>query len=158
MINFIVWLIAGVAIGCLAALILRDRSSLLVNIVVGIIGVILTGYLLMPMLHLGTIDQGNFNFLALFVSLGITIVLLAVVNSIRFFRNRGVSDDIIKSKWAQIRTHIPTRWNKLTEEDVDKIDGDHDRFIKILQERYRCTPKQAEEQLQGYLQAAVRET
>ena len=31
MINFIVWLIAGVAIGCLAALIVRDRSSLLVN-------------------------------------------------------------------------------------------------------------------------------
>jgi len=158
MINFIIWLIAGAAIGFLPTLIKRDRSGLRLNIVLGIVGVFFTGYLVMPMFHLGTINQENLNFPALLISLGITIVFLAIVNSIRFFRNRGVSNDVLQSKWMQIREKINTRWNRLTEEDIDKIDGKHDRFIDILQERYGLAKRQAEEQLQGYLKAVTRKS
>ncbi|MEW5868535.1 MAG: hypothetical protein AB1894_04615 [Chloroflexota bacterium] len=156
MINYVIWLIAGAAIGSLAALILRDRKALLRNVFLGIVGVILSGYLLAPLLHLGTINQQDFNFPALLVALVVTMVLLAIANSVRFFRNRPVSKAVLESKWVQVRSQVGTRWNKLSKEDVDEIDGKYDRFIAVIQKRYGCGREQAEEQLQGYLKAITR--
>jgi len=156
MINFVVWLIAGAVIGGLATVIVRDRSSLKLNIVVGIVCTILTGFLLAPMIHLGTINQEIFNIPALLVSLGTAVVVLSVVNLNRFYKNRAVSNEVITSKWKQVRDKIPTRWTRLTEDDIDKIDGKHDQFISTLQERYGCAKEQAEDQLQGYLKAITR--
>jgi len=155
--NYIVWIVAGAVIGLITVLIMRDRSWLL-NIVLGMVSAILSGYLLIPMIHLGTINQENFNTLGLLVSLGSAVALLAIVNSIRLYRNRDVPDDVLESKWIQVRNKIHTRWSRLTEEDIDKIDGKYDQFIGMLQERYGCAKEQAEDQLQGYLKAITRKS
>jgi uncharacterized membrane protein YeaQ/YmgE (transglycosylase-associated protein family) len=57
----------------------------LLNIVVGIIGAFLGGLLLAPMFGTGTINQGDFSFSSLLVSLVGAVVLLAIVG---FFRKR----------------------------------------------------------------------
>jgi uncharacterized protein YjbJ (UPF0337 family) len=66
-----------------------------------------------------------------------------------------VSDDVIEAKWARVREKIHVRWGKLTEEDIDQIDGKHDEFIRILQVRYGCDKDKAEDDLQGFLRAVV---
>jgi uncharacterized membrane protein YeaQ/YmgE (transglycosylase-associated protein family) len=83
MVNFLVWLIAGAVIGWAATSIMRDRSNLLLNIIVGVVGAFVAGYLLTPLFHISTINQGNFSIPALLVSLGGAVILLAVVNVFR---------------------------------------------------------------------------
>ena len=80
MINFIVWLIVGGIIGWVASMIMRTREGLLLNIIVGIVGAFIAGLVLTPFFGISTINQNNFSFPALMVSLLGAIILLAVVN------------------------------------------------------------------------------
>ena len=54
-----------------------------VNIVVGIIGAMVAGFLLTPLFGIGTINQNSFSLPALFVSPLGAIILLAIVNLFR---------------------------------------------------------------------------
>jgi uncharacterized membrane protein YeaQ/YmgE (transglycosylase-associated protein family) len=85
MINFLVWLIVGGIIGWVASLIMRTNAQqgLLLNIVVGIVGAFVAGWLLTPFFGVGTINQSNFSVPAMLVSLGGAVILLAIVNLMR---------------------------------------------------------------------------
>jgi uncharacterized membrane protein YeaQ/YmgE (transglycosylase-associated protein family) len=85
MVNFIVWLIVGGVIGWFASMLMRTdgQQGILLNIVVGIVGAALGGWLLAPALGTGTINQGSFSLGSLLVSLLGAVVLLAVVNLLR---------------------------------------------------------------------------
>ncbi len=80
MVNFIVWIIVGGIIGWVASMIMRTRGGLLINIIVGIVGAFIAGLVLTPLLGIGTINQNNFSFPALVVSLLGAIILLAIVS------------------------------------------------------------------------------
>jgi len=47
-----------------------------------------------------------------------------------------MNKDIIKGKWLQLKGDIRKRWGKLTDDDMDEVQGDAERFIGKLQERY----------------------
>ena len=85
--NFIVWLIVGGLLGWVASMIMgtNDRQGLVLNVVVGIVGAALGGFLLAPMLGTGTINQGDLSMSSLVVSLLGAVILLAIVG---FFRRR----------------------------------------------------------------------
>jgi uncharacterized membrane protein YeaQ/YmgE (transglycosylase-associated protein family) len=61
---------------------------MLIDIVVGIVGAFVAGYLLTPLFGISTINQNNFSLPALLVSLGGAVILLAVVNLFRRGRVR----------------------------------------------------------------------
>jgi uncharacterized membrane protein YeaQ/YmgE (transglycosylase-associated protein family)/uncharacterized protein YjbJ (UPF0337 family) len=152
--NSITWLFAGAVLGLLASIVVRRRhSAYLLNILVGTVGAFLGGFLLYPMFHISVINSGAFNLPALLVSLGGAVFLLVVVNLFR--RENNVNNQTIERRWAQVSAQIHTRWGKLTEEDVAKIDGNHNRFIDTLQARYGCTKNEAEDQIQRYLKAVL---
>jgi len=83
--NFIIWIVVGGILGWLASLVMRTdaQQGLLLNIVVGIIGALLGGWLLAPLFGTGTINQNDFSFPSLLVSFLGAIVLLAIVNLFR---------------------------------------------------------------------------
>jgi uncharacterized membrane protein YeaQ/YmgE (transglycosylase-associated protein family) len=83
--NFILWLIIGGILGWIASLIMGtdEQQGVFLNIVVGVVGALLAGFLLTPLFGVGTINQSNFSLPALFVSLLGAIVLLAIVNLFR---------------------------------------------------------------------------
>jgi uncharacterized membrane protein YeaQ/YmgE (transglycosylase-associated protein family) len=83
MVNFIVWIIVGALIGWVASQLMGQREGLLMNIIVGIVGAFIAGYVISPLLHIGTINQNNFSLPALLVSLLGAILLLAVVSVFR---------------------------------------------------------------------------
>jgi uncharacterized membrane protein YeaQ/YmgE (transglycosylase-associated protein family) len=85
MINLILILIVGGLIGWLASIVMRTNAQqgVLLNVVVGIVGALLAGFLLAPLLGTGTITQGNFSLPALLVSLLGAVILLAIVNLFR---------------------------------------------------------------------------
>lgn len=80
--NFIIWLVIGGLIGWVASKIMRTdaQQGLILNVVVGIVGAFLGGWLLSPLVGVGTINQNAFSLPAMLVSLGGAVILLAIVN------------------------------------------------------------------------------
>jgi uncharacterized membrane protein YeaQ/YmgE (transglycosylase-associated protein family) len=83
--NFIIWIVVGGIIGWLASMVMRTdaQQGLFLNIVVGIVGAFLGGWLLAPMFGTGTINQNDFSLASLFVSFLGAVVLLMIVNLFR---------------------------------------------------------------------------
>lgn len=79
--GIIIWLVVGGVVGWLASIIMgRDnQQGLLMNIIVGIVGALLAGWLISPLVGVGTINEG-ITIGSFLVSLGGAIVLLFIVN------------------------------------------------------------------------------
>ena len=86
MINFIIWLLFGALIGWLASIVMRTdaQQGALMNIVVGIVGAFLGGFLA-SMLGFGgsNINNNDFSLSGLLVAFIGAVVLLAIVNLVR---------------------------------------------------------------------------
>ena len=88
--NFIIWLVVGGIIGWLASMVMRTdaQQGMLLNVVVGIIGAVLGGWLISPLIGAGTINQNDFSLPGLIVSFLGAVILLAIVNLFRRGRVR----------------------------------------------------------------------
>jgi uncharacterized protein YjbJ (UPF0337 family) len=51
-------------------------------------------------------------------------------------REDYMNADVFKGQWKQLKGDIKMRWNKLTDDDIDTIDGAMDKLEGRLQERY----------------------
>lgn len=80
-VTVIIWLVIGGIVGWLASLIMKTdaQQGILLNVVVGIVGAFLAGWLISPLVGVGTINQGV-SIGSILVSLVGAIVLLAIVN------------------------------------------------------------------------------
>jgi uncharacterized protein YjbJ (UPF0337 family) len=47
-----------------------------------------------------------------------------------------MNDDVFKGQWKQLRGEVRKRWNKLTDDDLDVVDGTIEKLEGRLQERY----------------------
>jgi uncharacterized membrane protein YeaQ/YmgE (transglycosylase-associated protein family) len=83
--QIVLWLVAGGVVGWVAALLMKRRDGILIDIVIGIVGAVLGGWFIAPLVGASTIDQGAFTPAALLVSLAGAVLLLAIVN----FGRRG---------------------------------------------------------------------
>lgn len=83
--TLILIIIVGGIIGWLASLIMRTdaQQGILLNIIVGIVGALLGGFLLAPLLGGGSITSGDFSVPNLLISLLGAVILLAIVNLVR---------------------------------------------------------------------------
>ncbi|HEY0602387.1 MAG TPA: GlsB/YeaQ/YmgE family stress response membrane protein [Herpetosiphonaceae bacterium] len=83
--GLIIWLIVGGIVGWLASIIMRTdaQQGLLLNIVVGIIGALLGGWLFGAIFNEGTINQNPLDLGSILVSLLGAVVLLGIVNLFR---------------------------------------------------------------------------
>ena len=82
--NIIIYLVVAAVIGWIATEIMHDRSNLLINIVVAVVGAFLAGWFISPLLHVGTINDA-ITIPTMLVTLLGAIILLAIVH---FFTHR----------------------------------------------------------------------
>ena len=82
-------IIVGGILGWIASKIMHTdaQQGIFLNIVVGIVGAALAGFLLSPLLGIPSINSGDFSLGALLISLVGAVLLLAIVN---FFRRGRV--------------------------------------------------------------------
>ena len=87
--GIIIWLIVGGIVGWLASIIMKTdgQQGILLNVVVGIIGALLAGFIISPLVGVGTINSG-LSVGTFLVSLVGAVVLLAIVNLFRRGRAR----------------------------------------------------------------------
>jgi uncharacterized protein YjbJ (UPF0337 family) len=58
--------------------------------------------------------------------------------------------DIISGDWKRFRGKIKEQWGKLTDDDLDRIEGKRDQLLGVLQRRYGVARDEAEKQLSGF--------
>jgi len=63
-------------------------------------------------------------------------------------------DYLLQGNWRQLCILAQKRWAKLSEDDIDQIQGRWDLLVEKLQERYGYTKLQAEQQIMDWLQEA----
>jgi uncharacterized protein YjbJ (UPF0337 family) len=63
-----------------------------------------------------------------------------------------MNQDILAGKWKQMRGELKTWWGKLTDDDFDRIGGQKDKLVGLIQERYGYTREQAEQEIERRLQ------
>jgi len=87
--NISVWLVVGGVVGWLASLIVRTdaQQGIVLNVVVGIVGALIGGWVISPMVGVGSINEG-ISVGSFLVSLVGAVVLLAIVNLFRRGRLR----------------------------------------------------------------------
>lgn len=59
--------------------------------------------------------------------------------------------DQLKGSWSIVRGKIQEQWGKLTNDDLDVIDGRHDQLIGRIQQRYGKVREDAEREVDGWL-------
>jgi uncharacterized membrane protein YeaQ/YmgE (transglycosylase-associated protein family) len=80
--NIIIYLIAAAVIGWVATSLMHDRSNLLLNIVIAVIGAFLAGWFLSPLFGIGTINDA-ITLPTMLVTLLGSVILIAIVRLIR---------------------------------------------------------------------------
>jgi uncharacterized protein YjbJ (UPF0337 family) len=64
-----------------------------------------------------------------------------------------MNSDILKGKWTQVKGEVRSKWGKLTDDDLTQIEGETEKMIGKLQERYGYGRQQAEKELNDFLNA-----
>jgi uncharacterized membrane protein YeaQ/YmgE (transglycosylase-associated protein family) len=87
--NIIIWLAIGGLVGWVASLVMRTdaQQGVFLNVVVGIVGAVIAGWFISPLIGVPTINQDALSLGAIVVSLIGAVILLAVVSLFR----RGVA-------------------------------------------------------------------
>jgi len=82
--NIIIYLIAAAVVGWVASEIMKDRASLLINIVVGVVGAFLAGLLISPLVGVPPISVGGaFSIGTMLVSLVGAVIVIWIVHLLR---------------------------------------------------------------------------
>ena len=80
--NIIIYLVVAAVIGWVASEIMKDRSNLVINIIVAVAGAFLAGWFISPLLGVGTINDA-ITFPTMLVTLLGSVILLVFVRMIR---------------------------------------------------------------------------
>jgi uncharacterized protein YjbJ (UPF0337 family) len=67
-----------------------------------------------------------------------------------------MNEDILAGKWKQLRGEIREKWGDLTDDDLDRVAGQRDKLVGILQERYGYTRDEAAMHVDDFTRDAER--
>jgi len=59
--------------------------------------------------------------------------------------------DVLVGSWNQLREPVKGWWNKLTDDDLDSINGKYDKLVSVLQKRYGYSARHARAQVKQRL-------
>jgi uncharacterized protein YjbJ (UPF0337 family) len=68
-------------------------------------------------------------------------------------RTMKMIQDMIRSKWSSLGDRLQTKWNKLTDNDVRRSDGDRHYLAGRLQERYGIAMEKARVEVKEFERA-----
>ena len=62
-----------------------------------------------------------------------------------------MNEDVFAGQWKQIRGALKSWWGNLTDDDFEKIGGQKDKLIGVIQERYGYNPEHAQNEVERRL-------
>ena len=62
-----------------------------------------------------------------------------------------LNTDVLKGKWQQLKGEARIQWGKLTDDDLDQIQGNAEKLTGKLQERYGYAKDQAQKEVDDFI-------
>jgi uncharacterized protein YjbJ (UPF0337 family) len=59
--------------------------------------------------------------------------------------------DQVQTNWTQAKSKLHDQWEKLTEQDLDWIDGQKDRLLSALKDRYGMEVEKAKAEVERWV-------
>jgi uncharacterized protein YjbJ (UPF0337 family) len=61
-----------------------------------------------------------------------------------------MNSDILKGNWKQFKGEIQKQWGKLTDDDLDVIQGQYEKLVGRVQERYGYERERAQQEVDDF--------
>jgi len=68
-----------------------------------------------------------------------------------------MNSDQLKGKWKQMKGSVKERWGKLTDDDLDIINGQNEQLVGKIQEKYGIAKEEAQRQVDDWMRADSRD-
>ena len=65
-----------------------------------------------------------------------------------------MNEDTLKGQWTQLKGAVREQWGKLTNDDVDQIQGKGEQLVGKIQERYGIARDEAQKQVDSWQPAS----
>jgi uncharacterized protein YjbJ (UPF0337 family) len=62
-----------------------------------------------------------------------------------------MDESILKGKWRQLKGELKSQWGKLTDDDLDRAEGDAEKLIGRVQERYGYQRDEAKREVDDFV-------
>jgi uncharacterized protein YjbJ (UPF0337 family) len=66
-------------------------------------------------------------------------------------RRANMNEDVLKGKWKEIQGGIKEKWGKLTDNDLTQVEGNIEKLLGLLQQRYGYAKDQAEKEFKNFI-------
>ncbi|HZK84050.1 MAG TPA: CsbD family protein [Desulfosporosinus sp.] len=63
-----------------------------------------------------------------------------------------MNEDIFKGKWKELKGSVKEKWGDLTDDDVTKVEGQSEKLVGILQEKYGYSKDKAQEEYNEFME------
>lgn len=63
-----------------------------------------------------------------------------------------MNSDQLKAKWKQLTGEAKRHWGKLTDDDMKTVEGDNDKLVGKIQERYGKNKDEAEREVNSWIE------
>jgi uncharacterized protein YjbJ (UPF0337 family) len=70
---------------------------------------------------------------------------------VRITKEAVMNTDILQGKWQQLKGEARIKWGKLTDDDLDQIEGQREKLVGKLRERYGLARDRAERDVDDWL-------
>jgi uncharacterized protein YjbJ (UPF0337 family) len=64
--------------------------------------------------------------------------------------------DMLKGQWKQIKGGIKAKWGKITDDDLTAIEGNEEKLLGILQERYGYSREEAQKEYKKFMERKLK--
>ncbi|WP_449314284.1 CsbD family protein [Psychrobacter proteolyticus] len=65
-------------------------------------------------------------------------------------KNKDIDNQTLKGEWNQLKGTVKQKWAELTDDDLTHIEGDRDRLVGRVQERYGHSREDAERDVDNW--------
>lgn len=60
--------------------------------------------------------------------------------------------DAVKANWTDFKGKVKERWGKLTDDDLDQVEGRRDQLVAKVEKAYGLEPEQAEAEVDAFME------
>ena len=64
----------------------------------------------------------------------------------------NMNSDVVKGKWHQLKGDVKAKWGRLTDDDLKEVEGDAEKLVGRVQERYGYQRDQAKREVDAFFE------
>lgn len=61
-----------------------------------------------------------------------------------------MNKDILEGNWRQFKGNVQQKWGKITDDDLDQINGSTEKLLGVIQKNYGLARDEAEQQVKEF--------